>query len=675
MWGKGLKMKSENSTRTCAMAPKSDNRKNTGFQPKKKKGGGGHRPDDDSVDSKGNIRGLIDYEYTSGEESFVPESDPSTSSKSSPIARRTRNSLVKTKSSSKKLKKVSQKRHQEETDSSDEEILHKLRTEKKRLLAKLKKEEEEDERLERMEQEYEERLAAKKKRKNSRRRVVESEEEEEEEEVEEESEEDDEESEDSEEDSEEEEEDEDSDEDDESSKSSRPGAFVLSFGGGGFDDGDRMIPKRHNMKKESKEVKKFVKLITTQPEEDTIDGQIDQFKALPEDKRTKLLDVLESRNKPGGAGSTNSQQGLMFKILTMNLPTEVQSMVLSKYNSLQNQDPGSSEYFKHRNWLEKLTSLPLGIYKELPVKLTDGSETCGAFMERARRCLDEAIYGQDEAKLQVLQFIGAKIANPQGRGLSLLLAGPPGIGKTSLIKNGIAKALDWPFQFISLGGDSDASTYTGHQLVYEGSHCGKIVNSLAAAKSMSMVLMFDELDKISTTPKGEEVQNLLVHLTDPVQNADFEDKYLAGIPIDLSRVMFTFSANDLGKVDRVLMDRMIVINLEGYSQKEKVAIAENYLLPAALKEVGLSEKVGVGKDVVEHILKEYANEESGVRELKRCMEQIAQKINMLRMFNTKELPFHIKDFTLPFVVKKEHVDLFLKKKGPAIDVSAQRMYT
>lgn len=652
------------------MAPKQKNDKSGkgGFQPRKKKGGSGNRPDDDSVDSKGNIRGLIDYEYTSEDESFIPETEASTSSKSSPIARRTRNSLVKTKSQKKKKKETTRKYQSDSSDSSDEEVLNKLRTDKKRLLAKLKKEEEEDERLERMERQYEE-------RRRRRRRVVESEEEVSEEEEDDDEDTSDEDTDDSEEeDSEEYDEEDESEEDsDDSSKSSRPGAFVLSFGGG-FDDSDRMIPKRHNMKKESKEVKKFVKLITKQPEEDTIDGQIDQFKALPEDKRTKLLDVLEARNKPGGAGSTNSQQGLMFKILTMNLPTEVQSMVLSKYNSLQNQDPGSSEYFKHRNWLEKLTSLPLGLYKELPVKLADGSETCGAFMERARRCLDEAIYGQDEAKLQVLQFIGAKIANPQGRGLSLLLAGPPGIGKTSLIKNGIAKALDWPFQFISLGGDSDASTYTGHQLVYEGSHCGKIVNSLAAAKSMSMVLMFDELDKISTTPKGEEVQNLLVHLTDPVQNADFEDKYLAGVPIDLSRVMFTFSANDLGKVDRVLMDRMIVINLEGYSQKEKVAIAENYLLPAALKEVGLSEKVGIGKDVVEHILKEYAHEESGVRELKRCMEQIAQKINMLRMFNTKDLPFHIKDFTLPFVVKKEHVDLFLKKKTPQIDVSAQRMY-
>ena len=322
-----------------------------------------------------------------------------------------------------------------------------------------------------------------------------------------------------------------------------------------------------------------------------------------------------------------------------------------------------------------MTSLPLGIYKDVPVRLADGQELCGNFMQKARQCLDEAIYGQDEAKLQVLQFIGTKIANPTGRGLSLLLAGPPGIGKTSLIKNGIAKALGWPFQFISLGGDSDASTYTGHQLVYESSHCGKIVNSLAAAKSMSMVLMFDEVDKISTTPKGEEVQHLLIHLTDPVQNDDFEDKYLSGIPIDLSRVMFVFSANDLNRIDKTLLDRFTLVQLQGYSQKDKFAIAENYLLPAALKDVDLAEKVSVTKDAMQYILDEYAKEETGVRELKRALESIAQKLNMLRMFNTKDLPFHIKDFALPFIVKKEHIDLFLKKKKPTMDESALRMYT
>ena len=598
-----------------------------------KRRGGAKGGDDESVDSKGNIRDLIAYSdeeeeiTTTEDETYTSEEEMSESeSNLSPeeirtIRREARKAALKAREKIRKAsKKFLKKKHEVESEEEEEEELERRR--RKRRAQKKREEEEEEE---------------------------EDEEEDEEEE-------------------DEEDEEEEEDEEDDEENPPEISISIGTFGGGGDDFMERMIPKRHNMKKESDEVKKFVKLVTKPLQANTIDDQIDNFKALPADKQKQMLEALDKKPQ-------QQEQNLMFKILTMNLPPETQSMILAKYHSLQTLDTSSGEFFKLRNWLEKVTSLPLGIYKEIPVKMEDGSEACTSFMERARRCLEDAIYGQEEAKLQIMQFIATKISNPSHRGLSLLLTGPPGIGKTSLIRNGIAKALGWPFQFISLGGDSDATTYTGHQLVYESSHAGKIANSLANAKSMSMVLMFDELDKISTTPKGEEVQNMLIHLTDPVQNEDFEDKYLAGVPLDLSKVMFVFSGNDVNKIDRVLMDRMMHIQLQGYSQKEKLAIAENFLVPTALKEVGLMEKVAISKEVLEHMMKEYANEETGVRELKRCVEQIAQKINMLRIFNAKELPFHIKDFHLPFVVKKEHIDLFLKKKAPSMDVSVQRMYT
>lgn len=612
--------------------------------------------DDDSIDSHGNIRGLIDYDYESGDSDYIEEEDAQTSeSEERPPAKHAKKAAAAAAPSPKKKNTImttgSQQRRNAFSGAIAAAQAVARRSKKPEPVTESEEEEESDEDILIPSSRRNRPTASRRRRsaERSRRRAPETESEDEEE--------DDEEEEENEFfDEEEYDEDEDEDYEEEESSANRS-RLIISLGAADDDEMSKMIPRRHNMKKETSEVKKFVELITKPIEDNDIDSQIDQFKALDAEKRKTLLKALEERPT-----ATDSSMSLMFRILTMKLPKDTQAMVLAKYQSLQSMDPSTGEYFKLRNWLDKLCSVPFGNYKEMPVRIDEGADKCGQFMEKAMKYLDDAVYSQNESKLQILQFIASKIANPTANGLSLLLVGPPGIGKTSLIKNGIAKALDWPFQFISLGGDSDATTYTGHQLVYESSHSGKIVNSLCAAKSMSTVLLFDELDKISQTPKGEEVQNLLVHLTDPVQNAEFEDKYLSGIPVDLSKVMFVFSANDINKIDRILLDRMLVVKLEGYNPKDKLVIADQYLLPAALKEVNLAEKVSISKEIMQHVIETYAKEENGVRELKRCIESIVQKINMLRMYNDKSLPFYIKDFSLPFVVKKEHVDLFLKKK-------------
>jgi ATP-dependent Lon protease len=670
-----------NKSNKSSRMTKSDKKSKRNQSPKRvlRRNGRGDKDDDDSsVDSKGNIKGLIDYDYTSDDESISSVSTPSRGR--SPVPKR-KAAIIARKKIKKEISKLSPKSSDNSTTkhtqlktktnrrltptkrkspfpiqpkhkrrSIGNNSAFKLNKKNDNKIKKKKKYEEsesEEEEYESEEEEYE----SEEDEYDSEEDEYESEEDEYDSESEEE---DDEESEDEEEDEDEEEYDGEYDEEDKSNK--QFGGIILTLGGG-MSNGNDMRPKKYNMKKEPEIVKKFVKLLTEPVEENTIDKQIEQFKALNNDKQKELLLALENRPTTNDSGID-----LMLKILTLKLPPDVQGMILSKYNSLQSLDTSSNEYFKLRAWLDKVVSIPFGIYKDIPIRLEDGNEKCAEFMRTAKKYLDDSVYGQDESKLQIMQFISTKISNPEHRGLSLLFVGPPGIGKTTIIKNGIAKALEWPFQFISLGGDSDASTYTGHQMVYESSHCGKIVNSLVASKSMSTVLMFDEIDKISQTPKGEEVMNLLIHLTDPVQNGDFEDKYLAGVPIDLSKVMFVFSANDINKIDKVLLDRMMVIDLKGYDLKQKTAIAEQYLLPSALKEVNLNERVSISKDILTHIIQEYANEEKGVRELKRCIEQITQKINMLRMFNSPDLPFHIKNFSLPFIVKPEHIKLFLKKK-------------
>jgi ATP-dependent Lon protease len=630
--------------------------------------------DDESMDEHGNVRGLIDYDESDNEsdhsELSLTPSERIVLKKTGKLPKRLREeirgtgrrqaAIVARERIRKKMKKENSRRITPITSSSDStfEIAEETKRSSKGFKPRAKP------------------VKGKSKmQKQKQKRVVEEEEEEEEDDSETlgSQDTDEEDAEDAEEDEDEDEDDEDENEDEDEDEEEDAGfkGISISFGGlsGGMEESERMIPRRHNMKKETEDVRKFVKLVSKPVEEETIDDQIDQFKSMDASKQKVMLEALEKRSD-----YVKKEQPLMFRLLQMKLTPETMAMVMNRYNALNSMDPSSGEYYKLRSWMEKLVSIPLGIYKDMPVRIEDGPDLCGPFMEKAKRCLNEAIYGQEDAKLQILQFIASKISNPSASGLSLLLLGPPGIGKTSLIKNGIAKALEWPFQFISLGGDSDATTYTGHQFVYEGSHSGKIANCVAQAKSMSMIMMFDELDKISNTPKGEEVQNLLVHLTDPVQNMDFEDKYLSGIPLDLSRAMFVFSGNDVNKIDKILLDRMVVVNLNGYEIKDKVAIAEQFLLPAALREVNLAEKVAITREILQYILETYAKGETGVRELKRCIEQIAQRVNMLRMFNVKELPFHIPNFVLPFVIKKEHVDLFLKKKDGS-DKLPMGMYT
>ena len=677
------------TSQTDSQAPTPRSSGNNKSQPKKapkrgSKNDDAPSEDDESLDDHGNLRGLIEYDDDSEAESEHSElslthSERIVLKKTGRLPSRIRDqirsggrrkaAIIAEERIRKKLKKESSRRITPTTSSSDSTF---------QISEPVKRSSKSASKFKTLRKGKPSKAAAAPPRKLKKRRVEEEEEEEEEEDDDGETlgsqdtdEEEDSDEEDGEEDDEDEDEDDEDEYEDEDEDESGFKGISISFGGMGqaMEDSERMIPKRHNMKKESEDVRKFVKLVSKPVEEDTIDDQIDQFKSMDAKKQKVMLEALEKRSD-----YVKKEQPLMFRLLQMTLNPETMAMVMNRYNALNSMDPSSGEYYKLRSWMEKLVSMPLGLYKEMPVRIEDGPESCGPFMEKAKRCLNDAIYGQDEAKLQIMQFIASKISNPTASGLSLLLLGPPGIGKTSLIKNGIAKALEWPFQFISLGGDSDATTYTGHQFVYEGSHSGKIANCLAQSKSMSMILMFDELDKISNTPKGEEVQNLLVHLTDPVQNMDFEDKYLSGIPLDLSRTMFVFSGNDINKIDKILLDRMVVVSLNGYQVKDKIAIAEQFLLPAALREVNLVEKVAISREMLQYILETYAKEETGVRELKRCIEQIAQRVNMLRMFNVKELPFHIPNFSLPFVIKKEHVDLFLKKRDTG-DKTPMGMYT
>jgi len=244
------------------------------------------------------------------------------------------------------------------------------------------------------------------------------------------------------------------------------------------------------------------------------------------------------------------------------------------------------------------------------------------------------------------------------------------------VKEGISKILNRPFAFIPLGGATDSSFLEGHSYTYEGSTWGKIVQILIDSKVMNPVIYFDELDKISDTPKGEEIAGILTHLTDTTQNNQFHDKYFSEIDFDLSKCLFIFSYNDESKINPILKDRMYKINTKGYDRKQKIIICNNYLLPKIREQVNFTEgEIIIPDDTIGYIVENFCNKEDGVRNMKRCLEIIHTKLNLYRLMKPGSNIFE-EDMSLkvefPFIVTQSIVDKLIKK--PDVNMTFQSMY-
>jgi endopeptidase La len=324
----------------------------------------------------------------------------------------------------------------------------------------------------------------------------------------------------------------------------------------------------------------------------------------------------------------------MIKVLEWDTSSYNKSIILSKLNQFENLQ-GNSEYYKLKTWINKLIKIPFGKIINPPVTKHSGQEEIKNYLNNVRTDFDKNIYGHDMTKDQLIKIIAQTITNPEEGGNIFALEGPPGVGKTAIIHDGISKALNRPFAFISLGGATDASYLEGFDYTYEGSNHGKIIDVLMQTKCMNPILYFDELDKVSDTPKGEEIINILMHLTDTTQNFCFNDKYFGGINFDLSKVIMIFSFNDASKISRILRDRMKIIKVKGYKLQDKVVITRDYVLPKLIKSVGLEDdRVTFHKEIIEFIIDNYTNE-GGVRKLKEVLNDILLEINLRKLQGRK----------------------------------------
>ncbi|PSF08163.1 endopeptidase La [Marinobacter fuscus] len=299
------------------------------------------------------------------------------------------------------------------------------------------------------------------------------------------------------------------------------------------------------------------------------------------------------------------------RMAELNPPEGVLERFRDEIQKLQVLEQGSPEYGVTRNYLDWLTQVPWGIHSDDHFDLA-----------AARRILDRDHDGLDDVKDRIIEFLAEGSFKGEVSGSILLLVGPPGVGKTS-IGHSVADALGRKFYRFSVGGMRDEAEIKGHRRTYIGAMPGKFVQALKDSKVANPVIMLDEIDKIGSSYQGDPASALLETL-DPEQNREFLDHYL-DVRMDLSKVLFICTANQLDTIPRPLLDRMDVIRLSGYIGEEKLAIAKHFLLPRLLKRAGLLKKqLNITDAAIRQVIEGYARE-AGVRNLEKLLHKIVRK--------------------------------------------------
>ena len=329
----------------------------------------------------------------------------------------------------------------------------------------------------------------------------------------------------------------------------------------------------------------------SEPESESESESDTYLLSLTNAEKTKLLDEKARIDK-----LTKADIPQKYKIYNLNAPDNVKVTALKYYNNYQNDQENAATL---KIALDYICEIPWGIHKKISVNLSDGYDAVNKFLEQSYQVMNKEVYGHPHAKSEIIEFMSELLLNPNASRV-IGLCGPPGIGKTSLIKYGIANALGLPLETISLSGESGVEFLTGMLPAWKSSGPGCIIKMLTHAGCMNPIIYIDEPDKVSGTDRGDEISKFLIKFTDPEQSCSMHFKFI-DLDMDLSKAIIILSYNHKELIDPVLLDRIKHIDLNGFDRSEKLVIARDYTIPKMLDHIGLTNQIEIPEDVVKYI--------------------------------------------------------------------------